>query len=40
MKAFKDGKREATVMHQFAKGFTDSEIAAMASYFASQREGS
>jgi cytochrome c553 len=34
------GKREATVMHQIAKGFTDSEIAAMASYFASQREGS
>jgi len=40
MKAFKEGKREATVMHQIAKGFTDSEIAAMASYFASQRDGS
>ncbi len=40
MKAFKEGKREATVMHQIAKGFTDSEIAAIAGYFASQREGS
>ena len=40
MKAFRDGKREATVMHQIAKGFTDGEIAAIAAYFASQREGS
>jgi cytochrome c553 len=40
MKAFKDGKREATVMHQIAKGFTDGEIAAMAAYFASQQDGS
>jgi cytochrome c553 len=40
MKAFRDGKREATVMHQIARGFTDAEIAAMASYFAAQREGS
>jgi cytochrome c553 len=40
LKAFRDGKREATVMQQIAKGFTDAEIAAIASYFASQREGS
>jgi cytochrome c553 len=40
MKAFKDGKREATVMHQIAKGFSDAEIAALAAYFAAQREGS
>ena len=40
MKAFKEGKREATVMHQIAKGYTDAEIAAMATYFAAQsKEG-
>ena len=40
MKAFKDGRREATVMHQIAKGSGDAEIAALAAYFAAQREGS
>ena len=41
MKAFRDGKREATVMHQIAKGFSDAEIAALAAYFAAQsKEGS
>ena len=40
MKAFRDGKREATLMHQISKGFSDAEIAAIAAYFASQREGS
>jgi cytochrome c553 len=40
MKAFKDGKREATVMHQIAKGYSDAETAAIAAYFAAQREGS
>jgi sulfide dehydrogenase cytochrome subunit len=40
MKAFRDGKRQATVMHQIAKGFGDAEIAALAAYFAAQREGS
>jgi len=40
MKAFKDGKREATVMHQIAKGYSDAEVAAMAAYFAAQsKEG-
>lgn len=34
MKAFKEGKREATVMHQIAKGYSDAEIAALAGYFA------
>jgi sulfide dehydrogenase cytochrome subunit len=38
LKAFKDGKREATVMHQIARGFSDAEIAALAAYFAAQRE--
>ena len=40
MKAFKDGKREATVMHQIAKGYSDAETAAIAAWFAAQREGS
>ena len=39
MKAFKEGKREATIMHQIAKGYSDAEIAAIAAYFAQQREG-
>ncbi|MDF9428796.1 c-type cytochrome [Cupriavidus gilardii] len=34
MQAFKTGKREATVMHQIAKGYTDEQIAAMAKWFA------
>ena len=36
MKAFKEGKREATLMHQIAKGFTDAEIVALAAHFATQ----
>ena len=36
MRAFRDGKRPATVMHQLAKGYTDAEIAAMADYFSRQ----
>ena len=38
MKAFKEGKREATIMHQIAKGYSDAEVAAIAAYFAQQRE--
>ncbi len=37
LKLFKDGKREATVMHQIAKGYTDPEIAALSEYFAAQK---
>jgi sulfide dehydrogenase cytochrome subunit len=36
MRAFKEGKREATLMHQIAKGYSDAEIAAIAAYFARQ----
>jgi cytochrome c553 len=36
MRMFKDGKREATIMHQIAKGYGDAEIAALAAYFAKQ----
>jgi sulfide dehydrogenase cytochrome subunit len=38
MKEFREGKREATVMHQIAKGYGENEIAAMAAYF--EKEGS
>ncbi|OYU99036.1 MAG: cytochrome C, partial [Burkholderiales bacterium PBB5] len=31
--AFKAGQREATVMHQIAKGFSDAQIAQLAAYF-------
>ena len=39
MNAFREGRREATVMHQIAKGFSEEEIAAMAEYFARQPAG-
>lgn len=38
MKAFKEGKREATVMHQIAKGYSEVEIAAIADFFAAQKK--
>ncbi len=37
MKAFKDGSRPATVMHQLSKGFTDQQIGGIADYFAATR---
>ena len=37
MKAFREGKRDATVMHQIAKGYSDAEIAALADFFAAQK---
>ncbi len=37
MKLFKDGKREATLMHQIARGYSDAETAAMADFFAAQK---
>ena len=37
MRAFRDGKRPATVMHQLAKGYTDPQIDAIAAWFAAQR---
>ena len=33
MKAFRDGSRQATVMHQIAKGYSDEQIALLADYF-------
>jgi cytochrome c553 len=37
MKAFKDGSRPATVMHQISKGLSEQQIASMADYFAAQK---
>jgi cytochrome c553 len=37
MRAFRDGSRPATVMHQIAKGYTDQQIDAIAAWFASQK---
>ena len=34
MKAFKDGTRPATVMHQITKGLTDAQIDTISSYYA------
>jgi cytochrome c553 len=38
MAAFKQGKREATIMHQLAKGYSDAEIAALGDFFAAQKK--
>lgn len=37
MRAFRDGKRPATVMHQIAKGYTDPQINAIAAWYAAQK---
>ena len=37
MRAFRDGGRPATVMHQIAKGYTDAQIDALAGWFAAQK---
>jgi sulfide dehydrogenase cytochrome subunit len=37
MRAFRDGQRPATVMHQLAKGYTDAQIDAMAAWFSAQK---
>ncbi len=36
LKAFKTGARPATVMHQLAKGFSESQVEQLAAYFAAQ----
>ncbi len=38
MREYKAGTRPATVMGRLAKGFSDDEIAAMASWFAGQKD--
>ncbi|MGE5477960.1 MAG: c-type cytochrome [Bacteroidales bacterium] len=37
LKEYKDGSREATIMHQLAKGYTEEEIALISKYFATQQ---
>ena len=37
LKDFKSGARPATVMHQHAKGYTDTEIDQLADFFAGQK---
>jgi len=36
MRAFREGKRSATIMHQIAKGYSDDQIARMAEHFSKQ----
>lgn len=38
MKGFKSGARQATVMNQIAKGYSDTQIDQMAAFFAAQKE--
>jgi cytochrome subunit of sulfide dehydrogenase len=38
MKAFKDGSRPATIMHQLSKGYSDAQIEQIAGYFAAQKK--
>ena len=37
MRAFRDGQRPATVMHQIAKGYTDAQIDALSAWFSAQK---
>ena len=37
MRAFRDGKRPATIMHQLAKGYTDEQIELIAEFFSRQK---
>ena len=37
MKAFKEGTRPATVMHQITKGITDEQVDSIANYFAATK---
>lgn len=38
MKAFKEGTRPATIMHQISKGFSDAQVESLAGYFAAQKK--
>ena len=37
MRAFRDGQRPATVMHQIAKGYTEAQIDSISTYFSSRK---
>jgi len=38
LRAFRDGSRPATVMHQLSKGFTEAQLEQIAGYFAAQKK--
>lgn len=38
MNEFKSGKRQATIMHQLSKGYSDEQVAALADYFSKQKK--
>ncbi len=35
---FKAGRKPATIMHQLTKGYSDEQLAALATYFAAQKK--
>ena len=37
MRAYKEGRRTGTIMHQLAKGYTDEQIEAVATYLSQQK---
>ncbi len=37
MRAFREGKRPATIMHQLAKGYTDQQIELIADFYSRQK---
>jgi cytochrome subunit of sulfide dehydrogenase len=37
MKAFREGRRPATIMHQLAKGYTEPQVELIAEYFSQQK---
>ena len=39
MSAFRSGARQASVMHQIAKGYSDDQISRLADYFAPMKSG-
>src|SRR4051812_4421357 len=38
LRAFRDGSRPATVMHQIAKGYSELQLQQLAAYFAAQKK--
>jgi cytochrome c553 len=38
LRAFRDGSRPATVMHQITKGFSDTQLQQVAGYFSAQKK--
>lgn len=38
MMAFKSGRQPSTIMQQLAKGYSDDQLAALASYFSAQKK--